>query len=618
MEAARQYRRKPVKNSRQTWQLFPKFPTAELIETVETYTSSVDPTFSLKVRTYRPDVPSRLPTFMTIHGWEQVATDVGETFMRRMARAGFFVMGVEMRGSSGSGGNSGSRDAGGRETMDIKDAQAYIETLYADKIYPGVRYIFGMSGGGNAALNAVVKFPYYWAGLVCYFPVTSLSAWHGEQTPGSARQLSIELYVGGANGNTPALYPDEYKSRNVRDFISNIKIFSWFFVDKDDASVNVSHTRAMESAYLAAARTDYEIHESQPGSPYRYYHGSPDMFPDLINAESFYFEQIKAKRAAVQPDTGTLHVAGWLITPKFTINLAVVGGPDAGKTRYATVTYNYGSNSYTLTPIVAVSGGYLLATIITDTGLVASAVLDNASGATVLTPVAPTIGGFTIENRLKVIASSINKDGSNNVNVLADMLGGNLRLGYALKNTGSNRPTYNATGLNSTPTIGIVAASNQYLEGLRMKALAGKTKVTIITVMSGTIFNMGSGALNQLQLAFTGGQYYAANSNGGNAFGNYAGTAVFKVRVMTIDGTLAAGSRVKMREDKVTKTLSVTGTFPITTSDNGTEIVRLGRRSYDTLGFDGNFKDIIVIPDLALSDADADTIADILKAEYAI
>lgn len=594
---------------------YPEYPGATLTETILTYSSVVDPTkTNLKVRIYFPTGKTNLPLCSCIHGLDQIATDMSpsEDLFRRIARTGKFVAAFEMRGSAGSGGTiTLPNDAGGRQKFDVRDGEDYIETLYASNLaYVGGvlrREMYTQSFGGTVAVGMARAFPDRYVNFTCYYPVVNCLTWDTWliANGGGARSTLLRSYIGG----TPAAVPDEWNVRNGNN-VNNVLSEFYFAADTADASVEVAESQNFAAALLAAGKT-YTYNESTVGSPYRWSHGSPDSFPDLLQLEPLWKNKVKTGSIRTMPSTGTFDVPGCLVTRSFQIMLSDGNLNNSGRGR--TGTYNIATGVFTNTSslwCVAVYKNIL-------TGAIDSQIVD-AGGMCTFAPVAQTIGGYTVGARFKVDAIRVLKDGSNNVSALCDLTGGLAAQGYAIRFVGA-KPVYVASSLNGRPVIRFTSASSQYLQGELITAMQGKGKFTKIVVSTGLIISHGANANALTQIALAGGSYFGVVANAAGTNGAYAGAATALVRVEQFDGSQSTNAlKYQIRENKVNKTLTFTGTLPSTTESNTASVFTIGKRAYDAAYFGGDLADIAFIPSVTMNNTEADAAADTLKTEYGI
>lgn len=585
---------------------YPEYPGAILQEDVVTYNSSIDASVTtLKVRVYFPQGATNLPMLSCFHGFEETATALGENFLRRLARYGFFVAAFELRGSSGSGGNSGNRDIGGRETMDAYDGEEALKITYAANLafVGGVcrQGIHSQSAGGQVALNLLRRFPDRYVSCASYFPVVSPEQWHTFLGP-SARQTALEAYIGGA----PGAVPDAYEARNALN-VNNIQAKLFICHDTEDASVDVEESQNLAAALLLAGK-DYTYNESTIGSTYRWSHGNPDTFPDLEQLEPLWKNDLKTGTIKSVATSGTLDVPGMVKTRLFTQFINSGNFLDAGRSRVATLTYSTVANTYNVTNASTLDAVFCTSL---PSGFVGVAALVTAE-STIISPATIVIDGDTPAVWFDAAIGRL--DVAGDVKIWCDKTGGPAFQGYALRAPAA-LPALLPTAINSLPAIQFTAASSEYLQGERRTDLQAKAGLTIISVGTGPYIGHGQTANLHTQQALSGTSIFTVFANGSNSFGSYAGeSAAYLVRTALFDGTQTTNTTsLVARKNKVAQTLSFTGTIPDLTENGSTSIMSFGKRVYDAT-FIGNDLAEVIIFNYTLTDAGDKE--DILKLKY--
>ena len=177
-------------------------------------------------------------------------------------------------------------------------------------------YIVGYSGGGGNALSFASKFPYEAAGVVDCFGIADYESWYNSWAS-AAQQDSLDAWIGGS----PAAYPYRYTARKSTTAIAeNFPGFLWAFHDTLDSSVPVSQTNAVKAAMDAAGKSsNYYIDITDSGDSPRWLHALPNTGQSIIQAESVFMPEIKAKtnRKKIQPKSDTIEVAGYVKTDFF-------------------------------------------------------------------------------------------------------------------------------------------------------------------------------------------------------------------------------------------------------------------------------------------------------------
>jgi pimeloyl-ACP methyl ester carboxylesterase len=583
---------------------FPEYPGANVTTLNITYASTNDPSLTaLKATIVYPTGATNLPVLICGHGYHETVSDMNtaDNNLTRWARLGYLVLACEGRGNNGS---SGGQDDAGRETMDVYDGLQYVITNHSDKIALGRYSLLGFSGGGASSLLLATRYPDLFQSVTDFFGISDWEAWYNQEP---ARQASLASAIGG----TPVALPDEYDSRKAVDGIAvNFMGFLSMFHDEDDASVEVSHSRNVQTAYINAGRTDYYYNESNSGSAYRWTHAYPLSSNDLNEAEALWKNRPKTTAIQTIATSGTLKILGMLVTKRFTVYMNDGSYLNSGRSRFGTLVYNTVTNSYQVTNEGA---NYAVVSIVTSSGLVATGVLD-AGETYSFTPVTIAVDGDT--PILWIDAASKKLLSGSDVSVITDRTGGPQYQGYSLTYV-TNRPELLSTDINSLPAIDFLSTNSEGFSGLRRPDLQGIGAFTCIEVSTGTIIDHGAGATNQTQFAvLSGGNYFYAVSNAGAASGSDGGAATYLVRSLIFDGSQSGNAaRLVRRENKAAQSVSFTGTIPATTESHASSVFGIGKRSYSATYFSGKLAEIQIFSSAL---ADVGDKEDILKTKYGI
>ncbi len=291
------------------------------------------------------------PLLVAMMGWDQSPTDFLTDSYDRLMGYGFNVLCVGMRGRESA---SGSRDANGREMWDIYDAINYTKLAYGEYITEADPIIVGWSGGGGNVLGMLCKFPdLFKAGISNYgisdYGYDATFGWWAQET---TRRAGLQTSI----GDTPTNVPNEYKSRDsVLAIGNNLKAYLYMFHDTDDADVHADHSTRISAALISAGKsapTDYYIDVTDSLDSPRWIHATPNAGADIINAETVWETAAKAKTNSGLGTSGTLTVLGFVKTHLFELWLGNGTSAQNGKNRVATLAYNFGTNSYTITPLL--------------------------------------------------------------------------------------------------------------------------------------------------------------------------------------------------------------------------------------------------------------------------
>jgi pimeloyl-ACP methyl ester carboxylesterase len=277
-----------------------------------------------------------------MHGWNGGTEVISPLTSDRLAKYGFFVLVVGMRGRNSA---DGARDASGREIYDIYDAVAKCRTDYAGIVSATKAAIVGYSGGGGNALAAAAKIPDFWSCVVSHFGPSDYGrdgtdGWYANN--GGAYTAGIVTAV----GDTPANLPNNYYARDATAAITNYMGGSlYLFHDQADATVPFVHSTRIKTAMDAAALTNYSYSVTTVGDDPRWIHGYPEDNPDLIEAEAIWKSAALNNAAWTVPAAGTLTCIGYLKTKRFEMRLGTLAD------HAATVVYGVVADQYTVTPL---------------------------------------------------------------------------------------------------------------------------------------------------------------------------------------------------------------------------------------------------------------------------
>jgi len=311
------------------------------------YFSSIDSITNLKLK-YAYDIGmTNLPIVAIVHGFNQQISDFDMAVFTRMAGYKFFLVAVGMRGRDGA---SGSKDASGRETQDVVDAVEYVKTNFLGRVDPEKKAAVGYSGGGGTVLALQAKHPDYFNVYVAHFPISDYGqdptfGWWQQMTAAgnSAQVANIDAQVGG----NPATFPDRYVARNhVLAAARNCKRgFLYLFHDADDVSVPSNQSSRVATNYVSEGNPNYRLSITTSADATRWLHDLPNGTAAVIQSEPFWKGRILTRNPWIIPAAGTLLVAGYVKTKRFTIMLGT------GIDEAANVTYNTATDSYTVTPL---------------------------------------------------------------------------------------------------------------------------------------------------------------------------------------------------------------------------------------------------------------------------
>lgn len=306
------------------------------------------------------------PVLIAMHGYTELAATLGADFYTRLAKLGFFVLGPQMRSRNSS---TGTRDSSGQEIYDIYDIyQNVISKLSTMGVIDSTKVIMvGYSGGGGNTYAFLNRFPDFCPAAAVHFGISDYGydgtySWYIEEP---SRQAQLDTDVG-----TPRTsFLNEYRTRNSVEAIANYQGKLFIFHDDQDTAVHLDHSSRVKDAYTALSRvvqeTKYGAINSNTELYYsvttttdspRWAHGNPTGAAGIVSAEPQWTPTLLAATPFEIAATGTVKVLGWMRTKKFYILLGNGTAANDGKTRSATLTYDWANNSYTVTPLLE-SGG---------------------------------------------------------------------------------------------------------------------------------------------------------------------------------------------------------------------------------------------------------------------
>ncbi len=328
------------------------------------------PLSNLYATVYYRTTRTGCPIALLMHGWDgQAISDV--VLRERLALAGFFVVGVGMRGRDGA---DGARDASGREIHDIYDALQEVRRRYARYVSPDRAVLVGYSGGGGNVLAAGCKFPDSFAALISFY---GMSDYGRDATNGWYQNCNWAPYrtdMEAAIGGSPSAVPNAYYARDATAAIANYSGGRLIlFHDTGDGVVPVVHSQRIVTALDAAGLTNYQANYTSAADATRWTHGLSFASTAMLAAENIWIPQALAAEAWTVPASGTVTVIGYIVTKRFSIWLG------NGLSGAASVTYDTATGTYEVTPLTAGS----LAVTVTQGPLSANATITETTTLTV-------------------------------------------------------------------------------------------------------------------------------------------------------------------------------------------------------------------------------------------
>lgn len=308
---------------------------------------------NLQFKVCVPNSDSTMIPLIVVPGYGEGITAFTTTVMRRLASSNGGKIAVIACNHRGVSSSQGTQDDGARQIHDYYDILTYFRSANVDFLSQSVCCGYGISAGGGDMLGAGVKFPDLFSVMVAHFPMSDYGydgtyGWWWQE-PSFRTNLQTNI------GNTPALAPNEYRSRYHKESIANnYRGYLFLIHDASDSVVEVNHSERVRDEYDLAVRTDYTFLRSASPDVIRYTHTYPTDAgtTGIATAEPTWKASVLTATEKTIPDSGTLKINGYLITKKFKIWLGNGTSSATGKNRSATLVYDWANNSYTLTPIL--------------------------------------------------------------------------------------------------------------------------------------------------------------------------------------------------------------------------------------------------------------------------
>jgi len=295
------------------------------------YSSSIDAIDDLYMDLCYPTDGVGLPILVIMHGFGGDRHVVTADWKERVAAWNLFVVAVDMRGRSISG---GAKDCGAREIHDIYDAIETVKVLHADRVDARNVNLVGYSGGGANALSVATKFPDLCGVIVAHFGISDYG-WDPEDgwwytTPGYRQPLEEQI------GGTPMAVGDAYRARmSVAAARNNSHARIRLYHDVEDIGVPVVNSENWMDAITALGLVNSILNRSGPGDDPRWIHGYPIVGTagePNIQSESEWIPEILSGRYrdASIDETGDWAIAGYVRCERFRIFLGDGTGDMAG------------------------------------------------------------------------------------------------------------------------------------------------------------------------------------------------------------------------------------------------------------------------------------------------
>lgn len=268
------------------------------------------------------------------------------------------------------------RDASGAECYDIYQTIQYFlnNVVVTGQINTQKIFAYGSSGGGGNAIAMASKYPELFSIIVDWFGMSKYGSYPGD--PGIAflgwavtntgYTGAIQDSIGGPSvgsigytaGVNDAFYPARDHIRGVGNYKGKIYMYHY----TGDTDVSVVHSDNLETQLIANGQT-YIYHRSAS----IYTHGNFDLLNSIFDSVTPYglhwVSDAKTLTAQTLPNSGTLFVAGFVVTSNFQVwckrYIKNVVDPNIkynqGRIGATALTYNVSANTYTMTPVFPTS-----------------------------------------------------------------------------------------------------------------------------------------------------------------------------------------------------------------------------------------------------------------------
>lgn len=295
------------------------------------------------------------PMLVMMHGYSDDVGSYTTELKNRMSNLGLYLVMPSMRERSGAG---GTRDSSGREILDIYDAVNARLAIHSDLLNSELVSLNGGSGGGGNAIACGAKMPESFAIIIDDFGMTdyifnyNTNAWFEQATVGGPVQQQLELDILGAADRLPQDYLNEAKSRDHRySHVKNYEGYTYIFHDSGDTAVEQVQSDELWAQFVSQGRTALgEYHLSTPSDANRFLHGyHTSDNPGLVSSEAFWLSDVLSSSRPTAKTSGTYRISGFLKNRSFEIFLGLTVAD--GKSCEADLTFNYNTNTYTITPI---------------------------------------------------------------------------------------------------------------------------------------------------------------------------------------------------------------------------------------------------------------------------
>lgn len=312
-------------------------------------TTGYDAAMRIQFKVCIPNTASSFVPLICAPGYGENYNNYTSTVMNRFASYGLCVIAVNHRGIGSSG---GSQDDGARQAHDYYDVLEYMRDAHPDVINQTAAAMYGISAGGGDTYACAVKFPDLFSVSIAHFGMADYGYdnTYGWWNTTVAFRTNLQTNI----GDTPSNVPNNYRARYHKESVAQYRGYMYMFHDASDTAVPVSQSDRVKDVFDLAGFTNYSYYRSASPDAIRYTHAYPtDAGTTGIATGEQYWKN--AARDAVEvniPDAGSMTINGYLITKKFKIWLGDGTSSREGRTRSASLVYDWAANTYTVTPIL--------------------------------------------------------------------------------------------------------------------------------------------------------------------------------------------------------------------------------------------------------------------------
>lgn len=278
------------------------------------YKSSVNPELTLSMLVLKPAKPSYI--LVTTHGWHMSIPEF-KPMDQPQEGLNYLKLQVDMRGRAFS---EGSPDCNGWELYDVIDAVNFAKEYYKDYIKnKDIVYFEGGSGGGGNAFSIIGKFPDFFAAATALCGATDYADWYGNDKVGEFRD-DMSPWI----GCSPEENPVAYQARSGLYLIENLQTPLFIAHGQTDKRIPATHSRNYVTRAKELKKDHFIQYLELPGvGAQKHWEFATE---EQIQQIADYSEQNRQQnRNPIElPDRGTMIVAGYLVTRKFSVRLDTI------------------------------------------------------------------------------------------------------------------------------------------------------------------------------------------------------------------------------------------------------------------------------------------------------